>query len=338
MRRSGGCSVTGLLFAASVLSALPAAATAHAAGTPVAARAATRNESPENEPAAPLALTASQRDAVGIRVEQPLPLKSAPQIEAFGTVLDPASLVADLGRLESTRAVAAAAGAQAARLERLYHEDAQASLKAWQAAQAQAVEAESAANAAAASLRLQWGPLAGWSAPRRQALLAALNAGSEALLRADVPGSHVSGAVGAQALLDVDGVNVSAQVLGTLPRAAAQSQSTGWLLEIGAAPAGLGPGARVAVRLQAPAVAGLMVPAAALVYTEDGACVYRQLPAGESGAFHYESVAVKPLARVGAAWLVQGLSGGDEVVVQGAGVLWSLQGIAGFSAEEEEHD
>jgi hypothetical protein len=313
MRRSG-CLLTWLLLAASAAA------------------------SPESEPAAPLTLTASQRDAVGIRVEPPLPLTSAPQIEAFGTVLDPASLVAELGRLESTRAAATAAGAEAARLERLYHEDAQASLKTWQAAEAQAVEAVGAANAAAASFRLQWGPLAGWSAARRQALLAALAAGRHALLRADVPGRHVNGAVGAQALLDVDGVNVDAQVLGTLPRADAQSQSTGWLLEMGAAPAGLGPGARVAVRLQAPAVAGLVVPAAALVYAEDGTYVYRQLPAGGSGGFHYESVAVKALVRVGDAWLVQGLAHGDQVVVQGVGVLWSLQGIGGFSAAEEEHD
>jgi hypothetical protein len=41
---------------------------------------------------------------------------------------------------------------------------------------------------------------------------------------------------------------------------------------------------------------------------------------------------------VGPAWLVDGLERADQVVVQGAGVLWSLQGIASFSAAEEEHD
>jgi hypothetical protein len=309
-----------------------------AAAAPPAASTANSSESSEGEPVAPLVLTSAQREAVGIRIEQPLALKSPPQIEAFGTVLDPASLVTELGRLESTRAAATAASAEAARLERLYHEQAQASLKAWQAAQAQAAEAAAQASAAAVSFRLEWGPLAAWSAARRQALLAALDAGTHTLLRADVPGSHVSGAVAARALLEVDGVNVGAQVLGTLPRTAPQSQSVGWLLETGAAPAGLGPGARVAVRLQAPPVAGLMVPAAALVYAEDGTYVYRQIAAGQPGAFRYESVAVKPLVRVGGAWLVQGLVRGDEVVVQGAGVLWSLQGIGGFSAAEEEHD
>ena len=36
---------------------------------------------------APLSLTVSQQQAVGIRIEQPLPLRSAPPIEAYGTVL-----------------------------------------------------------------------------------------------------------------------------------------------------------------------------------------------------------------------------------------------------------
>src|SRR5881398_1252445 len=46
---------------------------------------------------AQLSLTSSQEQAVGIRVEQPLALRSAPQIEAYGTVLDPAALANDMG-------------------------------------------------------------------------------------------------------------------------------------------------------------------------------------------------------------------------------------------------
>ncbi len=42
--------------------------------------------------------------------------------------------------------------------------------------------------------------------------------------------------------------------------------------------------------------------------------------------------------RLGEAWLVDGLGRADSIVVQGAGVLWSLQGISTFSAAEEEHD
>jgi len=287
---------------------------------------------------AALSLTSSQQQAVGIRVERPLPLRGAVPIEAYGTLLDPVALVTDLGRLESTRAAAAAADAEAARLERLYHAEQQASLKAWQASQAQSIEAGAQAHAAALSFALQWGPLALWSRERQHAVLEALTRGREALLRAEVPGHHIGGAVSEQALLEVDGANVVARVLGPLPRTDVQTQSNGWLLELLNPPPALGPGARVSVRLHSSSAAGMLVPASALLYAESGVYVYRQHPARSADTFRYESVAVKPLARVGDAWLVDGLATTDQVVVQGAGVLWSLQGISSFSAAEEEHD
>ena len=77
----------------------------------------------------------------------------------------------DLGRMESTRAAAAAAGADAARLEHLYREGQQASLKVWQAAQAQSAESAAQARAAELAFRLQWGPLAALSPAARATLL-----------------------------------------------------------------------------------------------------------------------------------------------------------------------
>jgi hypothetical protein len=287
--------------------------------------------------ATPLSLTASQQQAVGIRVDRPLPLNGVPQIQAYGTVLDPSTLVTDAGRVASTRAAAAAASADAERLERLYHEDMQASLKAWQASQAQSVEAAAQARSAEIGFRQQWGPLATWSAAQRQALLQTLSEGKQVLLRADVPGHSVASTLDPHALVEVDGMNVAARVLGPLPRTDAQTQSAGWLLAVEHGPAGLGPGTRAAVQLHAAAVAGLMVPASALLYAEQGAYVYRQESSG-GDTFHYTAVPVRPLTRIGSAWLVAGLSRADQIVVQGAGVLWSLQGISSFSAAEEEHD
>jgi hypothetical protein len=246
--------------------------------------------------------------------------------------------VSDLGRVESTRAAAAAAGADAARLEHLYREDQQASLKAWQAAQAQSAESAAQARAAELTFRLQWGPLAALSPAARDTLLSALTDGRQLLLRADAPGHAFGSAIAARALVEVDGTQVAARVLGALPRIDAQTQSAGWLLQLERAPQGLGPGARVPVRLQGAAATGLLVPAAALLYAAEGAYVYRRVNAAGAGTFSYAAAAVKPLARVGGAWLVEGLANDDEVVVQGAGVLWSLQGISSFSAAEEEHD
>jgi hypothetical protein len=86
----------------------------------------------------------------------------------------------------------------------------------------------------------------------------------------------------------------------------------------------------------ATARSGLLIPSEALVYTADGAYVYRQK--GSAQALQYAAVPVKPVARVGAAWLVDGLGAADDIVVRGAGVLWSLEGIGSFSAAEEDHD
>jgi len=200
------------------------------------------------------------------------------------------------------------------------------------------VEAAAQAHAAALSFRLQWGPLAAWSEAQRRSLLEAVSRGELLLLRADVPGQRLGGAIDRRALVEVDGVSIAARVLGQLPRTDASSQSLGWLLQLERNPEGLGPGAHVAVRLQAAATEGLLVPATALLYSEHGTYVYRQLDDDGADTFHYAAVAVRPLARVGSAWLVAGLERTDRVVVEGAGVLWSQQGIGTFSAAEEEHD
>jgi hypothetical protein len=92
------------------------------------------------------------------------------------------------------------------------------------------------------------------------------------------------------------------------------------------------------VHLQAASGHGMLVPAAALVYAQAGVFVYRRIAAETPANFAYEAVAVRPLSRVGDAWLVAGLGHADRIVVQGAGVLWSLQGISSFSAAEEDHD
>ena len=116
-------------------------------------------------------------------------------------------------------------------------------------------------------------------------------------------------------------------MLGPLPRTDAQSQSAGWLLQIDHGPPGLGPGARATVRLQEPPRSGVLVPAAALMYGEQGTYVYRQV-GGESATRAVRGRAGQAAAARGRGWLVDGLGRADSIVVQGAGVLWSLQGIS----------
>jgi hypothetical protein len=284
------------------------------------------------------ALTQSQQQAVGIRIDHPMQMASPAQIEAYGLVLDPLTLVADAGRMDSAQAAADAATADVVRLEGLYRNNADASLKALQASHALAIEAATQAQIATTTFKLQWGPLAALSASSRRELIDALSTGRELLLRADVPGHQLLSSIAPRALVVVDGVSVAARVLGALPRTDPQSQSTGWLLQIDHRPEGLGPGARTHVQLQAAPVHGVLVPTAALLYGEQGAYVYREVSGSGTDKSQYAAAPVRLLVRVGDGWLVDGLGRTDSVVVQGAGVLWSLAGISTFSAAEEEHD
>jgi hypothetical protein len=308
----------------------------------LAVAAARADDDDEARPAAPnssgvFALTVSQQQAVGIRIDHPAQLSGPQQIDAYGLVLDPVALITDAGHVDSTAAAAEAAAADAARVDNLYRNNADASLKSVQTARAQAAGATAQAQTAAATFRLQWGPIASMAPAARQELIGQLGDGRHLLLRADVPGHALLGTLAPRALVSVDGISVAARVLGSLPRTDLQSQSSGWLLEIERRPEGLGPGARTRVQLLGAPVSGVLVPAEALLYSDQGAYVFRQV-AGEAGKAQYSAVPVKLLVRVGQGWLVDGLGRDDSIVVQGAGVLWSLEGISTFSAAEEEHD
>src|ERR1700689_4490593 len=283
-------------------------------------------------------LTQSQQQAVGIRIDHPMQMASPQQVDAYGLVLDPVALVSDVGHVESTQAAAEAAAADVARLDGLYRNNADASLKALQASRSLATEAAAQAQTAATTFKLQWGPGGALRASDRRELIEQLSAGRHLLVRADVPGHQLLSSIAARALVIADGVSVTARVLGALPRVDPQSQSTGWLLEIDPRPEGLGPGARTHVRLQAAPLSGVLVPAAALLYGEQGAYVYREVSGSGTDKTQYMAVPVRLLVRVGDGWLVDGLGRADSIVVQGAGVLWSLAGISTFSAAEEEHD
>jgi hypothetical protein len=285
-----------------------------------------------------LVLTDTQQRAAGIRVDHPVATVNAPQLEAYGLVVDPAALVTDLGRMESTQAAWHAAQAELARLTGLYRDNANVSLKSLQLAQAQASETGAQARAAAATFALQWGPVAALGSEERHALIDALSANRQLLVRAGLPGHTLADSVGPRALLEIDGVSVVARVLGALQRTDPQLQGAAWLLAVDRAPQGLSPGAHVRVLLERAAVKGLLIPAVALLYDEKGAYVYRNVGQSTGGKHQYEAVAVQLLSAMGEGWLVSGLNASDAIVVDGAGVLWSLQGIGTFSAAEQEHD
>jgi len=282
-----------------------------------------------------LALSPAQERAVGILVAA-APAAELPQrIGAFGRVLDPSQLVADDGRLQSSRATARAGAAETARLQGLYR-GANASLKTLQLAEAAQIAAQARLREAQTAWLLRWGPLAQLGDAQRAALIEQLAAGRQVLLRADLPGRHSLGTVPRRALVDVDGIKVAARVLGPLPQAAPRMQSVGLLLLLPRPPAGLGPGAQLPVMLAGSVRRGWVVPDGALLYEAQGVFVYRALAdKTKDGDTQFAPLQVTVLQPVAEGWLVTGLHADDRIVVRGAGVLWSLQGVGNISDEDD---
>jgi hypothetical protein len=289
---------------------------------------ATRSASPT--------LNTEQQRAVGLRVTHPVTVKAPERTEALGVVLDATLLLADEGEAAAAVAQEHAASSELTRLHALFQGGAGASLKMLEAAQAEEVKARADSRLATARFAQHWGPLATQPAQGRGRLLDALMAGHAVLVRADLPGRHSVGALPAQALVDVDGIRLTGRVLGALGQPS-ELQSVGLLIEVRNPPAGLAPGARIPVALLSADVKGLLLPNDALLYGENGAYVYKKVaPKTPDENVRYVAVKVTPLVPFGVGWLVTGVDDDDDIVVRGAGVLWSLEGMGAHPVDDDD--
>jgi hypothetical protein len=280
-------------------------------------------------------LTAEQQRAVGIVVAHPVAAKAPERIEAFGLVLDPTTLISDIGESAAAAAAEQSSATELARLHALHDGGAGASLKMLEAAQAEHARVQAQAELSAARFALHWGPVAALPQGARQKLIEASTKGHGLLLRADLPGRHTLGATFSRAVLDVDGILVPGHVLGAL-RQTNESQSAGLLIEVPNAPLGLAPGARIQVALLSGEHAGSLLPRDALLYDENGAYVYKQVKRSGAQEVRYAPVKVNLLAPYGDGWLVDGIDDDDNIVVRGAGVLWSLQGVGAPQNDDDD--
>ena len=295
------------------------------------------NDKPATTRSADMAtLTGPQRQALGIVVGHP-PLAQIPDhIDSLGLVLDTTVLVADAGDMSAVDASERSTKAELTRLQGLYGDGAGASLKMLQAAKAEEAKAAAQTRFTQAKFNQHWSPLARMAPAERQKLLTAVARGQILLLRADLPGRHSLAALPDTAQVDVDGIHVAGRVLGVMQQAD-ETQSVGLLVGIANAPAGLSPGARVPVALMMAKRSGVLLPPEAVLYDEHGAYVFEQVAEKtDPGKARYTRHDIKLLQRHGEGWLVSGIHNTDDIVFEGAGVLWSLQGATAQAADDDD--
>jgi hypothetical protein len=284
------------------------------------------------------ALDAEQQRAVNVQVAHPLAARAPERTQALGVVLDATSLLSDASDRQVAEAQQQAVSAEAARLRGLYKQGAGPSLKMLETAQAEEAKARAEAQLAAVRFTQHWGPLAKESPAIQQQQLDAVTSGRSLLVRAELPGQHLVGAVPARAVLDVDGIEVPGRVLGPLAQFS-DSQSAGLLIQIDHPPPGLAAGARIPLALYGGVRSGMLLPREAILYGENGPYVYKRMAAPAAGnKTRYVAVKVTLLAPYGDGWLVHGVDHDDDIVVHGAGVLWSLEGGGARAADDEDED
>jgi hypothetical protein len=282
-------------------------------------------------------LTPQQRKALGVVAERPVTARIPDRIASVGLVLDSTMLVADLGDLAATETAARTARAEVTRLQVLYGDHAGASLKMVEAARVEAVKATAQSRLTAARFAQHWAPLASLNPTDRSSIVMQVTRGKALLLRADLPGRHSLGSLPEKAELDVDGVEVHGRVFGFL-RQTDETQSLGLLVGVANPPAGLGPGARVPVSLLMARRSGVLLPQDAVLYDERGPYVFKQLTRPEAANSRYERCNVTLLIRRGGGWLVSGVEEDDDIVMEGAGVIWSLQGAGARTVDDDDDD
>jgi hypothetical protein len=255
-----------------------------------------------------------------------------PQQLAFGTVLDATALgeaqrayLAARTDIEKASANLAVAHREHERLAALNADDknvsdkaVEAGLAAYQSAQADVEAAEATARAALVGAEQQLGPALADRMKTPGALAPFLSL-AQVAVQITLPADAVLPANTITLQLH-DGPAVAAQLLGPAARTDAKLQGRTYLYVAPGAPAGLLPGTNVQARLPTgDEMPGVLVPTAAVVWSQGGAWVYVER---RPGAFARQPVALDNPVPEG--WFVTGgVVAGERVVVVGAQLLLS---------------
>ena len=290
------------------------------------------------QPLSTVMLGSKALSAGGIQAVALQRTRRAPSVAAFGVVLDPGPLISLSAQIAAARGTLAAARAtttlqrsEAARAAELYRTQHNISQAAFQAAQSQLLVAQATQASAQARLgellaraRTDWGARLGSAAASGTAPLPELERGAEQIVEVSLPlGQSLPPASTHPRASTPDGKRVALRLVGHAPRAVAGVAGPGlYYLMATRDSAPIGTPLTVALSGHG-TVAGVLIPASAVVWHDGQALVYRQ---GAPGTF--VPVAVPTLTRAGGGYFVAeasdaALQPGQRIVVSGAALLFS---------------
>jgi hypothetical protein len=303
--------------------ALPHAATAE----PAKAEAAAPAEKPKENP---LHLNAAKRAATGVTLAKPESATLAPELSAFGRVLDPSPLIALVAELETAQAALVASEKDAARTQQLYDAGTNASAQVLEVAAAAAARDRAAGASARARLVAGWGRRLA-DASELKGVVTELESGASLVridaLPGDLPAVDLKkaavGLVGGTEMVDAD-------ILGAAPVADSQLQGASFLAFVRGRTLPIGAALRATLAGPGEPVKTLVVPRSAIVYYQGSAWIY---VLGEEDTFERKVVTLGRAAGDGVA-VSSGLDDGEQVAVTGAGQLLSAELQAGGAPDE----
>jgi hypothetical protein len=276
-------------------------------------------------------MTDETQGDIGIVVTNLAAARLAPEVKAYGRVLDPSQLAGTFGDFTTAQAANETSQAELQRLKTLAAQT-NTSARSLQAAEAAAARDQAQFEAA----RLKWIATGCAAMNGRQnfaELMKSLGSLESALVRVDLPaGENLSSPPVGARLVTLSGDQVAAGFLGAAPLVDPLSQSRGFLFLVSTNAAAFAPGAAVTAWLQLSGEAqdGVIVPRDAVVRAEGKGWVYLLNAGGE--AFTRKPIALDHATESG--WFIHtGAAPGDFVVISGAQTLLSQEMKSSLQAD-----
>ncbi len=267
-------------------------------------------------------LDAATQTRIGLQTVALAPMTLPRVRTAYGQVLAPTPLISLASDISASSVALEASSNDYARLETLFKQGRNTSVKALQAAQAAMQHDQIALDTAKAHLLSEWGEAIATHADL-DTFLSSLAARQTALVRLDLPAgeSLEEPPIGARLVLPCGGDPVRAQFMGPAATIDPLVQGQGYLFVVTNAAPRLTPGLTLNGFIELPGQPrqGALVPASAIVRSDEQTWVYTTV-----SAVKFARRAVGLVEPIPGGWFVsQGVAPGERVVVKGAQMLLS---------------